>query len=149
MTECLYPNFLDDPAEYEACEKYWQRLVTKVAAAAAQHGEWTPWIPRHYPNGTPVERDGTPICDGRSLSLNRAFRIIQHPCSEAQFALAAWVKTYEQEFTDLPQHELVINLSLSRKSSELAERLLTEWMAPATTFESMQSFVSKVVPAGD
>jgi len=142
----LYENFLLDSNEYAAAEEHWRQLVTKVAASSGQSGEWVPWIPRHHPNGRAIERDGNPIYDGRSFRLNRAFRIIQHERSKDQLEFAAWLKAYEEEFTDLPRQELVISLSLSSESSNLAQIVLAEWMAPATTNESMQSFIDKTVP---
>lgn len=146
MVMRLYERFLEDEGEYQLVEKYWHDLVERAAASSGQAGEWLRWIPRTTPNGTPVERDGNPIADGRSQRLNRGFRIIQHRASEDEIEISAWLKAYEEEFTDLPRDELVINLSLSEESSRLAERLLREWMTPAVSPTEMAAFIFKALP---
>lgn len=143
----LFRNFLRDPDEYTACERYWQELVTRTAASLGQVGDWVGWIPRHYPNGKPVERDGNPISDGRSLRLNRGFRILQHEASAEQLEFAAWLKTHDDEFSDFPRDELVMNLGLSVESSEIAERLLLNWMKSTTTTTMMEALIAKVFPS--
>ena len=104
-------------------------------------GEWQPWIPRHYADGTPFELDGNPIYDRCSQRPNRAFRIIQHRPIGNELEIVAWLKSYEEEYVDLPGDELVINLSLPLESAQLAQVLLRKWMTPTTTKEEMQSFI--------
>ena len=149
MTRRLFPDFLDNAEQYQASERYWEQLVGEVAESLGQPGEWHRWIPRRYADGTPFELDGNPIFDGRSQRLNRAFRIIQHRPLGNDIELAAWVKTYEEEFTDLPREELVINLSLSEESTQLAKALLHKWMTPATTKDEMESFIRENRAQGD
>jgi hypothetical protein len=36
----LFEEFLDNKEQYHACERYWEELVTKVAASLGQAGEW-------------------------------------------------------------------------------------------------------------
>src|SRR5262249_46854120 len=74
----LFESFLEHEDEYRACERYWRELIADAAASIGQPDEWRSWIPRHWANGTPMERDGNPIADGRSDRLDRAFRIVQH-----------------------------------------------------------------------
>jgi hypothetical protein len=145
MARTLFGNFLSQGNEYRACEDYWRELVERVATSLGQPNEWRPWIDRYRPDGSPVERDGNPIYDVRSIEKNRAVRIIQHACSGSDVEIAAWVKTYEPEFVDLPGEELVINLCLSEESAELAAQLLNKWMDPTTPLESMQEFMSKLL----
>jgi len=147
MVTLLFKDFLRDADEYAACERHWQELVEHTAATLGQTGEWARWIPRTYPNGKPVERDGNPISDGRSHRLNRGFRVIQHEASEDGLELAAWLKTHEEEFADFPRDELVINLGLSVESSAIAARLLSSWMKPTTTRATMEALIAEVFPA--
>jgi len=73
--------------------------------------------------------------------MRRAFRIIQWAPKGYEPELAAWVKSYEEEFVELPRHELVINLSLSDESARLSEKLLRKWMTPETTPAEMEKFI--------
>lgn len=141
MIHPLFQNFLDSTEEYKACEIYWEQLVNDIAQSLGQPGEWPRWIPRTYADGTPLDSDGNPIFDGWSERLDRAFRIIQHPATSNEVEISAWLKSYEEEYTDLPRDELVINLSLSQESAQLAESLLHLWMVPTTTTDEMQSFI--------
>lgn len=144
MIKPLYEDFLDSPAAYRACKDYWKNLTTDLASAIGQAGEWSPWIPRHYANGLPIELDVLPIWDGRSKRLNRAYRIMQHrPLGDKEIDLSAWIKQYEEEYSDLPRSELVINLSLSEESMRLATVLLQKWMTPETTAEEMERTIAE------
>lgn len=145
MVDKLFERFLDDPTEYQASEHYWQALVADVTHRAGQAGEWTPWMPRNYGNGMPMERDGNPIYDGRSSELDRAFRIMQHRPVSDSVEVGAWVKEYEAEYTELPRSELVLNLSLSTESADLARALLQKWIMPLTTPEDMESFIEQTI----
>jgi hypothetical protein len=149
MVHKLFENFLDDFGQYGSCEQYWHELVTRIADESGQHGQWKRWIPLHYPNGTPMERDGNPMFDGRSQQLDRAFRIMQHRSTSDEIELAAWITSNEEEFAELPRHELVINMSLSEESAQIAEELLRKWMAPATTPDDMRAFIAMHQPRND
>ena len=126
MVHKLFESFLDDKDEYSACERYWESLVSRLEKALDQEGQWPRWIARTYADGSSMEPDGNPMFDGRSDSLNRAFTIIQHVPAGNEVEIAAWVKAYEPEYSDLPNEELVINLSLSEESAALARNLLRE-----------------------
>jgi hypothetical protein len=143
MVHRLFEDFLDNPDCYAFVEQYWKNLVHDAELSVGQDGEWQPWIPRHYADGTPFELDGNPIFDGRSKKLNRAFKILQHPSVGNGLEIVAWLKTYEKEYSDLPHEELVINLSLSQESARVAKELLIKWMAPDTTAHEMQLFIPK------
>ena len=95
---------------------------------------------------TPIDTPGNPIADGRSLRLDRAFRIIQQRPSGDDTELAAWTKSYEDEIyqgSEFPRAELVINLSLSEESAATARELLRKWMNPEISVEEMQAFIDE------
>ena len=147
MARRLFESFLENPEQYRAAERYWEALVADVAESMNQANEWHQWISREYANGTPMELDGNPICDGRSDALDRAFRIIQ---VEEPFGgdveISAWVESNEPEYPDLPGDELIIHLILSQESAVLARLLLQTWMRAETSPEEMTSFISEVLP---
>jgi hypothetical protein len=87
--------------------------------------------------------DGNPICDGRSRSINRAFRIIQHRPVSNDLEIAAWLEVNAGGYPEIPGSELVFNLSLSEESGRLARMLLSMWMMPETTVGEMQRFIDE------
>lgn len=147
MSQILFHNFLDDTEEYHACERYWEHLIDDIEQSLGQNKEWSRWIPRSYADGTSFELDGNPIIDGRSEKLDRAFRIIQHSSVSDEIEISAWLKNYEEEYTDLPRDELVINLSLTQESARLACDLLRMWMTPTTTIDEMQLYIHENIPS--
>lgn len=145
MTYKLFKDFLINRNVYIKCQNYWHRLVLRLEEKVNQKDEWHRWIPTHFENGTPFELDGNPIYDARSSILNRAFRIIQHPClDENDIEIVCWIKTYEAEFSELPKEEIIINMSLTRESIKVAKSVLYNWMQKDMTKEIMEDFISKI-----
>ena len=145
MIHGLYEDFLDDARVYDECARFWVNLVEKVAASMGQAGKWCLWLPRPNGDGTPAERNGNPIFDGRSDELQRAVQILQHPALGDALEITAWVTTHEPH-PAFPRQELVLSLSLSEESAALAEDLVRKWMVPDTTREDMEAFIDKRVP---
>jgi hypothetical protein len=128
---------------YEACERFWEQLVRGVEGSLNQTGEWERWLLRRYPDGTPVEMDGNPMFDGRSRTANHAFRILQHPSISNDLEIVAWLEANGEGYSEIPSAELVVNLSLSEESAQVARTLLSKWMMPNTTIEEMQRFLDE------
>ncbi|HEV2992585.1 MAG TPA: hypothetical protein VG759_29405 [Candidatus Angelobacter sp.] len=149
MVHRLFENFLDSIECYRAAERYWEELFVDVTRSTGQTGEWRRWLSQAYADGTRFELDGNPIFDGYSPKLNRAFRIMQHLPVGDQLEIAAWLKTYEEEYSDLPREELVINLSLSQESVQLARELLIKWTTPGTPLDEMRSFIRERIESSD
>jgi hypothetical protein len=149
MVKKLFVDFLDNVVSYRSCESIWEKMFEDLATSMNQGSEWRRWIPRSFANGTPMELDGNPIFDARSDRLGKAFRIMQHEPTGEAMELAAWIKSYEAEFTVLPRSELFLNLSLSDESLEAATKMLKKWMSPDTTLEEMQTYIAEHYPADD
>jgi hypothetical protein len=141
MVHKLFEEFLDNPEIYKACERYWERLVRDVEESLNQTGGWERWLLRHYPDGTPVEMDGNPIYDGRSRKNSRAFRVLQHRPVSDNLEIVAWLETNREGYPEIPNAELVLNLSLSEESGQMARKLLSTWMMPNISAEEMQRFI--------
>ena len=118
-----------------------------IARSVDSAKDWHTWIPRTYADGTSIGRDGNPICDGRSDDLGRAYRIIQSPGDGHKLEISSWLKSYEEEHTEMPRHELFIYLSLSEKSLSIADALLRKWMTRTTTIEDMKILIAEVIPS--
>jgi len=144
LARYLFEHFLKDPAQYDACERYWQDLIRETAISLGQADDWQPWIQRSFMNGTPMERDGNPVSDGKSLKLDRAFRIIQHAPQGERATLTFWLN-HEEEYEELPRDELVILLSLSEETGQVAKELLHHWMMPAMTIDRFRAFAAETI----
>lgn len=149
MSKLLYPEFLERDEEYQASERYWRTLFDALAAERGQGGEWHPWRPRAYADGTPFERDGNPMFDARSARLGRAVQVIQWPPESDDVEISAWISALplEDEDGETVTEELTLNLSLSEESAALARRLLERWMDEAVTADQMRDFIATVIPA--
>ena len=88
--------------------------------------------------------DGNPIADARSEKLNRGIKIIQYQVIDEKFEIGAWLANTPQEYVNFPSDELVIHLSLSEQTAQLAKTLLVKWMTPEITLEEMQTFMDSV-----
>jgi hypothetical protein len=147
MNPKLYEDLFVNPETFRAAQQYWKERASVIADSLGQTGHWHEWVPRTYADGKrPFELEDQQIWDGRSDRLHRAYRIYQHPPHGDHTGLAAWVKEYEEEFTELPRAELVLNLSLSDETACLAEELLRKWMNPETTTDEMKAFIAKHAP---
>jgi len=53
----------------------------------------------------------------------------------------------ECEDSELPRYQLVIHLSLSQESAQMAKALLRLWMAGETTVDEMKAFIQDNLPS--
>jgi hypothetical protein len=146
MVKKLLEDFLDSPESYKRAEDLWEKSIDGLAASLHQKGQWKRWIPRHFANGTPMELDGNPIYDARNDGLMRAFRIIQHAPMSDDLEIVGWISACEEEYAELPRHELVINMSLSEESLSEALEILRMWMSPETTVGFMETHLKDTYP---
>jgi hypothetical protein len=146
MVHRRFERFLDDSRVYQECRQFWERLAADIARSTGSATDWRSWIPRAYIDGTPMELEDTPIWDGRSDQLRRAYRIIQGRAETDTLEIAAWLTSYEEEYEEMPRDELSISLSFSEESASIARELLRKWMAPSTTPEEMQAFMAETIP---
>jgi hypothetical protein len=146
MVKHLHPRFLESDSEYQAAESFWRDLFDRVAAENRQQGRWHSWHQRKFADGTPIPRDGNPIFEARSETLQRAVRIIQSPPRTDLVEIAAWVDTFDFADAGGPgfTEELVINLSLSEESSRLARRLIEQWMDRSLSRERVEDLVKQL-----
>ena len=150
MDKLLFQNFLENSEEYEAAEHFWKDVFAETIRSAGQAGAWAPWRPRHYANGTPLERDGNPIFDARSVRLGRAVQVIQWPAEGGHVGISGWVTQLTvSDDTDNAENvlELTINLSLSEESAAIARALLSSWVDPQITREEMNQRIAQLAPS--
>ena len=160
-----------DDAAWDHDHAYWRDVVDGVLESLGQAGEWPNWEPTHYGDGvTPVERMYRSIYEGRSARLDRAFSIQQARQKEdATPYITAAVKDFmdslqdfpdietveaaEQWFQQVPSRERVPRSSLdivlvySDATAAAARSLLSFWLRPETTPESMRSAIAAMPDA--
>jgi hypothetical protein len=141
----LFRNFLVDPIQYRACQRFWESMVLDVASEVGDREAWRTRIAT-YADGSPLAQDGNPIYEAWSEALDRSLRIIQHEPMGPAVEFAAWVDD-EPPGSLLPRHDLAINLSLSAESAELARRLIRSWLQADTSSEAMRSVIARLQSA--
>lgn len=141
----LYPNFVHDEAELLRCEQYWVEVVRHACEKLGQSDDhWRSWMARFTGDGTPVYRldpEAYAMIERRSRDGSRGFRV-QHHAPRGNFGtIAAWLDRCLPGSAG-PEQELVISLSLTPATAELANRLLLKWMDPATTWDRMSQIIA-------
>jgi hypothetical protein len=149
MVRHLLRNFLTSEIEYDCAFELWRSLIEDAAARAGQRGEWQPWRPIAFVDGTPIPRDGEPISDARSERLHRAISVMQHPPESERIDVAAWiaVRDWRKDETEPRTDDLTISLALSDEALDLAKQLIAHWMDPGISREHMEDVIRELLPA--
>lgn len=135
MTKLLFPDFLDQPASYDAAEMLWKARFD--ALAAKYQFAYAPYVNVFAHNGNKL-RDGNPIFSAEVKALHRGVRIIQEGSAEQDdLFISAWLDTLPIA-EDNPLNELVIPLVLSEETLEVAERLIVHWLVEQCSKEEME-----------
>jgi hypothetical protein len=117
----LYPNFLNDPAEYSQAKQYWESFCFNLLGSRAS--DWEHWL------GNMPDEDGNPIFAVRSRRKRKIVRIIQVPPNEGHLPITSWTDTFG---SDLPGSikcdELVIQCVLSEETAKAARVLFQDWV---------------------
>lgn len=75
------------------------------------------------------------------MSLDRAFRVIQHVPAPNEQWIVGWVNEYEPEWEAMPRSELVLSLVLTPATALLAEQCLSLWMRPESARRAIETFM--------
>lgn len=144
MTRLLLPNFLSTDATYEACVGYWRALFDELLReVGGDTSDWSPWLLRHFANGTPFARPDLPVLEARSRLLNRAVRITQHEPEKnaSKGGLGVWISDYDGFDETFPEFELNFSVVLDDEVLERLKRLLREWLRPGADVHDLQQAV--------
>ena len=132
MLSNLFEDFLNDPAQYEASERYWLDLWNEVVASTGMVDGWkTIWLG----TGSPSIKDGNPIFSAVSPALKRGILVVQQEPLDPGLDFQYWLDTFggppEAEAVD----ELVISCVLSVEAARLARSAMIDWVSGHTPRE--------------
>jgi hypothetical protein len=128
MVTHLYSDFLDDPAEYEAAERFWMHLWHTQIDPHGLHREWVSWINTRFGDGTPV-MDGNPIFSRISSANGRAIRVVQNEVTSDDLKIDFWLNQVMPEpAQSIGPIELVISCELSIEAAQYAAELMFSWV---------------------
>lgn len=142
MSSFPFADYLSNDKSYSACVRFWSRLIRRAAQSAGQTDAWSRWADK-YADGTSFPRDGNPIYAARSEELNRGLRVMQHPPATDSVEIVAWIKDYPAGY-EVPESELVINLSLSEESAHRAEVLIRLWSMNEILRDGVEAMIADI-----
>jgi hypothetical protein len=127
MTRALYPNFLEDPRQYEQAEESWRRHWRDLVRRAGEPDLWeTPWGNTTFADGTPC-RDGNPIFSAVCRSRRLGIQVIQLEPSEHPRELSCWIDTFARGEPEEIQ-VLAISCVLTNHTQLDAVDLMNQWI---------------------
>jgi hypothetical protein len=126
MTPYLFPNFLNDPHEYEQAESLWRQNWIHLISSVDHEGLWqSPWLNTHFANGEPF-RDGNPIFSAVAHNRQIGIRVIQVDPEEPT-DLSHWIDVFADGEPDSIR-ELVITCALTNEALVGAMNLMKQWI---------------------
>ena len=127
MVENLFPNFLNDRAQYERSEGYWVDLWRQIDQLDREIYRWAyPWLG----TGSPTIRDGNPIFSAYTPALNRGVRVVQQEPLDERLDIQAYLDFFGGNLGDPDSvSELVIACTLSAEAAKIALDLMRPWVA--------------------
>jgi hypothetical protein len=127
MAEFLFPDFLQDPRQYEQAESVWQRSWQDLIGRTGTLDLWeTPWFSTNFNDGTPC-RDGNPIFSAVSPTRRLGIQVIQLEPEENPREITYWMDTFAKGEPE-EVNELVIACVLSDQTLLDAVNLMRQWI---------------------
>lgn len=140
MSRPLFSDFLDNEETFSRCSDYWHELMTALARQF-------PTVDWH--RGFAIEESHAPspllplesraVYESYSKFLRRAVQIYQFPpTGQNDDVIGAALKDIPAEDeSNPPDSVLLINLTLTEATAEIAKDLLSAWVDPSTTVATM------------
>jgi hypothetical protein len=147
VNQAWFDDFLENPASYRAAECFWRDLHHDLIASLGIEDDWHQWETRVHVDGTPLPSDGNPIWHLKSDSLDRGYRVIQRPPSDARPPwVTAWIDEHREtiyEGTGFPADDLTVELVLTEPTAERARELLAHWLRGGTSANEMRALIEE------
>lgn len=120
-SEILYPNFLNDPEEYEKAASLWLIRSMDLLTQEGQDGLWQiPW-------GQNTFADGNPIFSALCRSRYSGIRVLQLDPAEGEDEFTFWLDTFAKREPE-QVHELVIACTLTQNTLNQSLDLMHQWV---------------------
>ena len=136
-----FPNFLEDVRDYELLTTFWTQLLHQLPI----EGDWHPL----YQNPS---RDGNPIFSAWLPRQGKLLRIIQFLPEPGDQLCAAWLDDWQGDWpeglptpdnlAEQPVPELVIELSATEETLQLARTLIFLWLVVDLPKEEMERLIN-------
>jgi hypothetical protein len=127
MSEYLFPNFLQDPREYELAQEFWRNKWQETLERTGKKDLWiTPWFGTTFTNGTPC-LDGNPIFSAVCPSRRLGIFVIQLEPSANPSEVEVWTDTFAHRQPEEVK-ELVISCVLTEETQCIALDLMHQWI---------------------
>lgn len=120
--EIMFPKFLHDHKEYEACEAFWHKLVKDVIGGDMK--TYRTWYKNEFANGKKI-MDGNPIFSLVNMEKKKAIRIIQQE-PELQFSFLHGIIEDGKE-ANVKIKVLTLVLELSTEILQSCRTLIKDW----------------------
>jgi hypothetical protein len=127
MSHFLFPDFLDDPQQYQEAEEFWLRTWKELVREAEQANQWkSPHYTTTLVDGTPC-RDGDPIFSAVDPTRRLGVRIIQFEPTGDSGEIVSWQDTFAEGEPE-EVRDLVISCSLTDETLSKACDLIRQWI---------------------
>jgi hypothetical protein len=142
MTGSLFPHFRDNEEAFTECAAFWWRMFEELTSMHPAI-DWEEGFTTHDPSPPlpPLPLDMRLVLEAYSRSLRRAMQIDQSgKPTEMGPVIRAYMKEIEAEVLgDPPDLLLVIRLELTTATAETARRIISAFVDPTSTRESLQA----------
>ncbi len=127
MASFLFPDFLNDPQQYQQAEALWLKTWKELVDEVGQAQVWqVPHYTTTFVDGTPC-RDGDPILSAVNPTRRLGVRIIQfEPPGDAE-EIVSWLDTFAEGEPE-EVRDLVISCSLTDATLPKACDLIRQWI---------------------
>jgi hypothetical protein len=127
MAHFLFPDFLNDPQQYQQAEALWLRTWKELVDDVGQTQLWNaPLYTTTFVDGTPC-RDGDPIFSAVDPTRRLGVRIIQFEPPGDVGEIVFWLDTFAEGEPE-EVRELVISCSLTDETLSRARDLIRQWI---------------------
>jgi len=126
MDAPFFPDFRNDPRQYQNAEKFWQDQWLKVVQQFSLTGWKTPWLTTSFADGA-SQADGNPIFSALRTDRPLGVRVIQLDPAEVADEFTYWYDEFAAGDSESVQ-ELVISCVLTSDNASRAMDLITDFV---------------------
>jgi len=137
----LFPDFINNEAEFGSSVSYWQSVCEAVLAEDDQLDDWQVWLAPSFTGD--VEDDNLPVCSLVRKDLQKGVAINQqNPGMHAKWEWAAWTKEHTHEATVFwPRIYFVFTCNLTIENTVIFKKLFKQWIESSCDRKSLEDAI--------